>query len=96
MASWHEAARDELTESATFYERRIESLGERFLSEVEATVARILCAPLMPRCFENGCRRLLVHHFPFAVIYRVKGDEVQILAVAHAKRRPGYWKQRSK
>jgi len=41
-----------------------------------------------------GTRRLVLQEFPFSIIYREKTDEVEIIAVAHAKRRPGYWKRR--
>ena len=33
-------------------------------------------------------------HFPYSVIYIVAGDEIQVLAVAHHSRRPGYWLKR--
>ncbi|MFN2444408.1 MAG: type II toxin-antitoxin system RelE/ParE family toxin [Vicinamibacterales bacterium] len=39
-------------------------------------------------------RRVLLRRFPFFVVYRVRGDDVQIVAVAHARRRPGYWRGR--
>ena len=39
-------------------------------------------------------RRLLVKRFPYQLIYRVEGDEIVIYAVAHQKRRPGYWRKR--
>jgi hypothetical protein len=31
------------------------------------------------------------NRFPFAVCYRVTNTDVQITAVAHGKRKPGYW-----
>jgi plasmid stabilization system protein ParE len=42
----------------------------------------------------HGTRRLLARRFPFAVIYRVTADRVLVVAIAHQKRRPGYWRQR--
>lgn len=36
-------------------------------------------------------RRVLVRRFPFNVIYRLRGDELQIVAFAHTRRKPGYW-----
>jgi hypothetical protein len=40
-------------------------------------------------------RRFLLHRFPYLLIYREREDGViQILAVAHTSRRPGYWKER--
>ena len=34
-------------------------------------------------------RRLGLRRFPFALIYRLKSSKVQIVAVAHRRRRPG-------
>ena len=40
-------------------------------------------------------RRALLHDFPYSVIYRETLYEVQILAIAHGKRRPAYWRSRT-
>lgn len=95
ILTWHEDAEEEYASAAVYYERQVEDLGERFIEQVEATLARVLSAPLRPRCFENACRKLHVNRFPYALIYRVKADELQILALTHAKRRPGYWRERA-
>jgi len=42
----------------------------------------------------QGTRRFLLHRFPFSIVYRLKGDVIEVVAIAHAKRRPGYWKRR--
>jgi len=36
-------------------------------------------------------RRALLPRFPYAVIFMDLGEHIRVLAVAHAKRRPGYW-----
>ena len=41
-----------------------------------------------------GTRRFVLHRFPFSIIYLDEPDGVTIVAVAHNKRRPGYWKRR--
>ena len=40
-------------------------------------------------------RRVLVTRFPYQVVYRLGQDDLEIVAIAHLKRRPGYWKHRS-
>ena len=35
-----------------------------------------------------------VRKFPYKVVYRNQQDGIEIIAVAHGKRRPGYWKGR--
>ena len=95
ILTWHEDAQEEYVSAAVYYERRVEGLGERFIGQVEASIARMMSAPLRQRCFSNDFRKLRVAHFPYAVVYRVTRDELQIVAVAHAKRQPGYWRQRT-
>jgi toxin ParE1/3/4 len=41
-----------------------------------------------------GTRRFVLHRFPFSVVYLDEADELNIVAVAHNKRKPGYWKAR--
>jgi len=92
--NWHDAAQSEFGEAAVYYEREVEELGARFIAQVEVAVAQILAAPLRPRCFVGECRKVRVERFPYSLIYRVKCGQLQIIAVAHMKRRPGYWKKR--
>jgi plasmid stabilization system protein ParE len=39
-------------------------------------------------------RRVLVDRFPYQVIDELRRREVLVLAFAHLKRRPGFWKHR--
>jgi hypothetical protein len=41
-----------------------------------------------------GTRRFVLHRFPFSIIYLDDSDILSIVAVAHNKRKPGFWKQR--
>ncbi len=43
---------------------------------------------------ELGVRRSLLKKFPYAVVFIVMAEEIRILAVAHGRRRPGYWRAR--
>lgn len=93
---WHSEAQIEFEEAAIYYEEQVEGLGERFVTRIEAAAARVLTNPLMPRCFDGECRKVKTDKFPYLIIYRVKNEELQILAIAHTSRRPGYWKERAK
>jgi len=44
--------------------------------------------------FHAGTRRALLRPFPFLVVFREHTDRIEIIAIAHAKRRPGYWRER--
>lgn len=50
ILEWHDEAKEEFSEAAVYYEGKVEDLGERFIVQVEAVAARILAAPLLPRC----------------------------------------------
>ena len=88
-------AEEEMNEAARFYERRKKGLGVEFLSEVERTIASILAHPQSGQTISPSIRRRIVHRFPFGVLYAVHSDKIVIVAVAHLKRRPGYWKDRT-
>ncbi len=57
-------------------------------------VASIAEAPQRWPAGIHGTRKFLLGRFPFAVIYRELPSIIQVLAVAHGHRRPGYWKGR--
>ncbi len=92
--SYHPEAKVEVREAAAFYQRRRQGLGEDFLAEVEAIIGKILVNPLRCAKISGRFRCCLVRRFPFGIIYSVDGDQIFVAAVAHTKRRPGYWKQR--
>jgi plasmid stabilization system protein ParE len=88
---FHPAARDELRQARLWYEERSPLSALAFEQEIVAAVARIAEAPLRYPVAEHGTRRLVLRRFPYNVFYRVGTEEIVIVAVAHQKRRPGYW-----
>ena len=90
---------DELAEAALWYEAKQPGLGEDLLAEIAVTLQVVGGRPRsFPRLQDvhttREIRRALLARFPFALVFLVRSDEVRILAVAHAKRRPGYWLSR--
>ena len=51
--------------------------------------------PYIGSPYKHGTRRVFPTKFPFSVVYAVRETEIVILAVAHFKRRPGYWRERT-
>jgi toxin ParE1/3/4 len=93
---FHPQAWSELEAADDWYRERSAESGIRFLSAVYDGLERIAVAPLRwPRHF-HGTRRLILHRFPFSIIYRDEpsADSVSVVAIAHHKRKPGYWKIR--
>ena len=92
-----EPASVEFSEAVRWYEARRAGLGGKFFDEVVAILALIEANPEigMTISADDKTRRALVGRFPYGVVYRVKPTEIVIVAIAHLRRRPGYWKNRT-
>jgi hypothetical protein len=89
---FHPAASAEYLDSVAFYESRVAGLGADYIAEFEATLTRVCVAPVSyPLECQPDIRKAVLQRFPFNVLYRVTGGIVQVLAVAHHRRRPRYW-----
>ena len=66
-------------------------LGDDFARSLDDAIDRIVANPLMWSPYTGRTRRYVLGRFPYAVVYRVRGDMVRVLAVTHQSRRPGYW-----
>lgn len=92
----HPEAFQEVDEVASFYKERQPGLEKRFLEALEDAIVRIRRNPLMYRRVEGEVRKCRVLHFPYGVIYRVDEKNcLEVLAVMHLRRQPGYWKSRA-
>ena len=91
---FHPEAVAEFRAAAQYYETQHDGLGSRFVSSVEAAVARIAEAPSSHRVVEDDIRRCLTKVFPYAVLFSIESDCVLIVAVMHCRREPGYWRNR--
>ena len=93
--SFHPAALAELKEAALHYTSVQPGLGDRFAHAVEAAIRRIVAHPRRGAIVKGEARRMRVAVFPYAVVYRLRGDHARILAVMHGRRKPDYWQQRN-
>jgi toxin ParE1/3/4 len=93
-ASFHELAEFELNDAAVFFESKTAGLGVRFLSAVQKAVAEINQHPEASPIILQQVRRKVVRKFPYSILFTVKPDHIRILAIAHQKRRPFYWRGR--
>ena len=91
---FHPEAADEAQAAVDWYAKRSIRAAQRFLEELEIAIAGIEQAPDRWPRFDGEARRVLLRRFPYLVIYRVLPDRIEILAVAHGRRRPGYWRDR--
>jgi len=90
----HESADDELTAAAVFYELRETDLGTEFLEELSQGFQRIRENPRFYGIHFDEYRSYLMDRFPYSVFYRIDGQQILVFAVAHMRRRPGYWRAR--
>jgi plasmid stabilization system protein ParE len=88
-------ASEELEACVTYYNSQRSNLGTEFLAEFEKTTERILKLPSAARLVGEEIRSRPIHRFPFYVLYCSKKDEITIVAVAHRRRRPRYWLDRT-
>lgn len=89
----HPEADAEFAAQVEYYEEKEAGLGVRFYREVMAFLDWIVKNPSLPRVRKNY-RRVNLKVFPFYIAYVLEGDLVWVLAVAHGKKRPGYFMRR--
>jgi plasmid stabilization system protein ParE len=87
-------AEDEYREAYEWYAERSKRAAERFESAIDRALQLIEEAPdRWPMCDERH-RFVIVKKYPYHVVYRCERDRVLVVAVAHGKRKPGYWRKR--
>ena len=93
IVRFHPAAQEELVESAQYYEAVRPGVGVRFRDAVRTALDHIIAHPEIgaPRL---RARRVKVKGFPYDLVYRVIALDIEVLALAHRSRRPGYWRRR--
>lgn len=88
------AAEQDYVESLSWYAQRSKTAALGFETEFARAICLIGETPRrFPQC-DGQHRFYLMRRYPFQVIYRETSHELLIVAVAHAKRHPGYWHDR--
>lgn len=91
---FHPQAQDEFEESVAYYDAAREGLGLQFRDAVRQSLDRVTAAPEIGEA-RGVTRRLPVNGFPYHVVYRATLAEIVVIALAHHRRRPGYWRRRA-
>lgn len=95
LIGFHPDADAEVTEAARYYAVRKSGLGSDLIGEVERALDQILTNPEASQRIGRRVRRKSLWRFPYNLIYAVYPDRIRILACAHQKRRPFYWRKRT-
>lgn len=91
---FHPEAGEEYTRAVEYYAAVTPELGDHFYDEIERLIQEVRRQPDRFFRFSPPARRALARKFPYSVVYLDQPDRVWIVAVMHAKRRPGYWRKR--
>ena len=88
------AAEDDYQEAFHWYFKRSERAAARFESAVEQALHEIAEAPDRWPMLDVRHRFHLLKRYPYHIVYRMEGERVLVVAVAHGRRHPDYWKGR--
>lgn len=94
MKPWffEEGAEEDFAEALAFYQEESEALAGRLYDEINRLITDVCVTPGLYRVVAAPVRRHFSETFPYAILYVERADPIAILAVAHFKRRPGYWR----
>ncbi|MEX2138845.1 MAG: hypothetical protein WD894_06260 [Pirellulales bacterium] len=92
-------AHDELRATAEYYDDQRVGLGNEFLDAFERRMVEVVRSPerfarVTTRGLRLELRQAIMERFPYSVIFYADVDGVAVIAVAHHKRRPNYWRRR--
>jgi plasmid stabilization system protein ParE len=88
---WHPIAIEEARRAAEYYRSQSPGLDERFSAAINASIALLGHFPALGAPVHKGYRRVVVHRFPYSVIYREHRSFLRIVAVAHHRLGPAGW-----
>jgi len=91
----HPLAAEEAREATRWYATRNLVAAAGFEIEVRRAFSEIAAAPERWPVYLEETRRFLLDRYPYEVVYRHHGQHILVVAIAHCKRRPAYWRERA-
>ena len=91
---FHPSAVREAAAAYVWYADRSQRAAGWFLEELDHAINEVSAAPQRYPTHLAGTRRFLFRRFPYLLVYRDLDDRIEVIAVAHGKRRPAYWDRR--
>jgi toxin ParE1/3/4 len=90
----HPAALEEAEAAVDWYAQRSRRAAGMFLDELDRAMDQIGQNPEQYPRHDFGTRRFLLRRFPFVIVFRKAVEGVEVIAIAHSRRRPDYWRER--
>jgi toxin ParE1/3/4 len=87
------SARKELVEAVQYHERDREGMGQELAKEIDRAVRLVAERPMVGSDIGEGERKFTVDRFRYNVIHRIEEKTVFVLAIAHHRRKPNYWRE---
>ena len=92
--SFHPSAESEVLGSFQWYAQRNPDAADAFQDAIEQSGRLILRNPTAWPAYLHGTQKYVLEHLPFTVVFRAQKNRIEIIAVAHHRRQPGYWAER--
>jgi toxin ParE1/3/4 len=89
-----EGAVEDASEAYAWYRERSAIAADGFMAELDVGLAAIEASPERWPPWLHGTHRFLMKRYPYFDVYRIQDTAIWIVAVAHARRRPNFWKPR--
>ncbi len=88
-------AQREFSAAALYYEQQQSGLGARFVTAIEQVASSVERAPEAYPQINDAIRKARIPRFPYGLIFRERPETIEVIAVMHLHRRPGYWRHRT-
>ncbi len=94
VMSAHPACRAEIADALRWYRDKDARVGRRLHDAIEHAAEMVRAMPHTWPAYLYGTQRFITIGFSYSFVYRVNGSMIEVIALAHAKRKPGYWRDR--
>lgn len=94
QVDFHPAATIEVSESTNWYSKHSPTAARNFLVAIDVAIATIVDDPERFAYVDERHQACSVTKFPYQIVFRRTLGRIEVIAVVHARRRPGYWRDR--
>jgi len=85
-------ARSDLINAIRWYQERNRSTADSFRTSIKRVIENLATTSMHAAADVDGVRRRVLKDFPFTVFYVLEEHAIIVIAIAHHRREPGYWK----